>query len=140
MRYLLDTCVLSETVKKKPNPGVLSWLDAAEETTLYLSVITFGELQKGISKLPDSRRRKSLQTWMDEKLTERFGGRTLDIHRRVASRWGELSGNAERAGRKIPVLDGLLAATALEEGMTVVTENVARFRSTECAVVNPWER
>jgi predicted nucleic acid-binding protein len=127
-------------VKKNRILAFCPWLDAAEEATLYLSVITFGELQKGISKLPESRRRKSLQIWVDEKLTDRFGGRTLDIHRRVASRWGELSGNAERAGRKIPVLDGLPAATALEEGMTVVTENVEHFRSTECAVVNPWER
>jgi predicted nucleic acid-binding protein len=140
MRYLLDTCVLSETVKKKPNSGLVSWLDAADETALHLSVLTFGELQKGISKLPDSRRRRSLQNWVNEKLTQRFAGRTLGIDRRVASRWGELSGEAEKAGRKIPVLDGLLAATALEAGMTVVTENLEHFRLTECAILNPWER
>jgi predicted nucleic acid-binding protein len=140
MRYLLDTCVLSETVKKKPNPGMLSWLDSADETALYLSVISFGELHKGISKLPESRRRKSLEIWVNEELTLRFAGRTLDIDRRVASRWGELAGQAEKAGRPVPVLDGLLAATALEEGLTVVTENVEHFRRTDCAVFNPWER
>jgi predicted nucleic acid-binding protein len=140
MRFLLDTCVLSESVKKKPNAGVLAWLEAADESTLYLSVVTFGELQKGISKLPDSRRRKTLQKWVDENLTERFADRTLDIDRQVASRWGELTGNAEKAGKKIPVLDGLLAATALEAGLTVVTENVEHFRRTECSILNPWER
>lgn len=140
MRYLLDTCVLSEVVKKKPNGGVIGWLEAADELSIYLSVITFGELQKGISKLPESRRRKRLQAWVDEDLTERFSGRTLDVDRNVAGRWGEVSGRAERKGKRIPVLDGLLAATALEAGLTVVTENVQHFRHAECPVLNPWER
>lgn len=140
MRYLLDTCVLSEAVKKKPNQGVIDWLEAADELSLYLSVISFGELQKGVSRLPESRRRRSLQSWVDEKLAPRFGGRTLDIDRRVATRWGELSGRAEKKGKKIPVLDGLLAATALEAGLTVVTENEEHFRESECPVLNPWQR
>ncbi|MGH9318684.1 MAG: type II toxin-antitoxin system VapC family toxin [Vicinamibacteria bacterium] len=140
MKYLLDTCVLSELVKKKPNRGVIAWLETIDEISLCLSVVSFGELQKGISKLPDSRRRRTLQSWVDEELTLRFAGRTLDIDRRVASRWGELSGNAERKGRKIPVLDGFLAATALEAGLTVVTESVEHFGQTECSVLNPWER
>lgn len=140
MKYLLDTCVLSEAVKKNPNRGVIDWLEAADELSLYLSVISFGELQKGVSRLPESRRRRSLQSWVDEKLARRFGGRTLDIERRVATRWGELSGRAEKKGRKVPVLDGLLAATALESELTVVTENVEHFRESECPVLNPWQR
>jgi hypothetical protein len=138
--YLLDTCVLSELVKKKPNRGVLAWIEKAEELSLHLSVVTFVEIQKGIRKLGKSRRREKLQSWVDEDLTRRFAGRTLDVDRRVASRWGEISGKAERLGRKIPVLDGLLAATALEAGLTVVTENAEHFQETECPVVNPWER
>lgn len=140
MRYLLDTCVLSELVKPKPNSGVVRWMETAEELSLFLSVITFGELQKGISKLKESRRRKALQNWVDEELAGRFAGRILPIDRQVASRWGELSGNAERHGKKIPVLDGLLAATALEGGLTVVTENVGHFHASECPVLNPWHR
>ena len=140
MRYLLDTCVVSEMVKPKPNPGVIGWMETAEELSLYLSVVSFGELQKGVSKLKESRRRKNLQIWVDEELTGRFAGRVLDIDRAVASRWGELSGNAERIGKKIPVLDGLLAATALEGGLTVVTENVRHFHATECSIFNPWQR
>lgn len=137
---LLDTCVFSELVEAKPNRGVVAWMEAAEELSLYLSVISFGEIQKGIGKLKESRRRKNLQIWVDDALTQRFAGRVLDIDRAVASRWGELSGNAERMGKKIPVLDGLLAATALEGGLTVVTENVRHFHATECSVLNPWER
>ncbi len=89
MRYLLDTCVLSEVVKKKPNQDVIDWLDKQEETSLYLSVITFGELQKGISKLSHSRRRRKLEDWVGQSLAERFAGRILDVGFKVASRWGE---------------------------------------------------
>lgn len=140
MRYLLDTCVLSELVKKNPNGGVVGWLQEQEELSLYLSVITFGELQKGVSKLIKSRRRKKLQDWVDQDLASRFAGRVLDVDLGVATRWGELSGVAEKVGRRVPVLDGLLAATALERELTVVTENVQHFQATECSYVNPWER
>ena len=140
MRYLLDTCVLSESVKKNPNRGVIGWLKKQEELSLYLSVITFGELKKGVSKLIESRRRKKLQEWIDQELASRFAGRVLDVDLGVATRWGELSGVAEKVGRRVPVLDGLLAATALERELTVVTENVQHFRVTECSYFNPWER
>ena len=139
MRYLLDTCVLSEVVKKKPNQGVVDWLENQEEISLYLSVVTFGELQKGINKLSQSRRRKTLQEWVDQNLSRRFADRILDVDLRVAVRWGELSGGAERSGRKIPVLDGLLAATALEFGLTIVTANIRHFESTDVPWLDPWQ-
>ncbi len=139
MRYLLDTCVLSEVVKKKPNQGVVDWLENQEEISLYLSVVTFGELQKGINKLSQSRRRKTLQEWVDQNLSRRFADRILDVNLRVAVRWGELSGEAERSGRKIPVLDGLLAATALEFGLTIVTANIRHFESTDVPWLDPWQ-
>jgi len=140
VRYLLDTCVLSELVKKKPNEGVVGWLQNQEELSLYLSVITFGELQKGISKLVESRKRKKLQDWIDQDLASRFEGRVLDVDLGVATRWGELSGAAEKVGKRVPVLDGILAATALERELTLVTENVRHFQATECSYFNPWER
>ena len=139
MRYLLDTCVLSEVIKKKPDNTVVDWLDKQEETTLYLSVITFGELQKGISKLSQSRRKKELQDWVDQNLAIRFAGRILDVGHQVAVRWGDLSGTAERAGRNVPVLDGLLAATALELGLTVVTRNGKHFEMTGVPWLDPWQ-
>ena len=112
MGYLLDTCALSKSVTKKPNGAVVEWMEQGEELSLYLSVITFGALQKGISKLIESRRRQKLQDWVDQDLASRFAGRILDVDRRVATRWGELSGKAEKVGRRVPVLDGLLATTA----------------------------
>jgi predicted nucleic acid-binding protein len=137
VRYLLDTCVLSEVVKKKPNQIVADWLDQQDETSLYLSVITFGELQKGISKLAQSRRRRKLEEWVDQSLAERFAGRILNVDFKVASRWGEISGKAEKAGRTVPVLDGLLAATALEFGLTVVTGNPKHFEVTGVPWLDP---
>jgi len=138
VRYLLDTNVLSEVVKKKPSRVVIDWLGRQQETSLYLSVITFGELQKGINKLAQSHRRKKLQDWVDQNLAERFAGRIFDVDIRVAVRWGEISGTAEKVGKKVPVLDGLLAATALEFGLTVVTGNVEHFEVTGVPWLDPW--
>jgi predicted nucleic acid-binding protein len=137
VRYLLDTNVLSEAIKKKPNQGVIDWLDSQEETSLYLSALTFGEVQKGISKLVHSPRRKRLQDWVDQELAGRFSGRILDVDLRVALRWGVISGKAETAGRRVPVLDGLLAATAQEYGLTVVTGNAQHFEVTDVPWINP---
>jgi predicted nucleic acid-binding protein len=139
VRYLLDTNVLSEVIRKKPSRAVIDWLDRQEETSLYLSVITFGELQKGINKLAQSRRRKKLQDWVEKNLAERFEDRILDVDLRVAVRWGEISGTAEKVGKKVPVLDGLLAATALELGLTVVTGNVEHFEVTGVPWLDPWQ-
>ena len=140
MRYLLDTCVISEVIKKEPHQAVVSWLEKQDEISLYLSVITFGELQKGISKLGKTRRRQRLQDWVDQDLAARFAERILDVDRPIAARWGELSGTAEKTGKKIPVLDGLLAATALELGLTLVTRNVQHFETTGVPWVDPWEQ
>lgn len=139
MRYLIDTCVISEIVKRIPERKVLDWVRSRDEGSLHLSVLTIGEIQKGISKLRDARKAKHLQKWIDEDLRKRFAGRILGISLEVAFRWGVISGSAERDGRKIPVIDGLLAATALESGLTIVTRNVDHLRGTGAAVLNPWE-
>ena len=96
MRYLLDTCVISEMTKKRPSAKVLTWLDAQEELTLFLSVITLGELQKGVSKLPTSRKRGRLQQWVEQDLTRRFTGRILVVDLEVTMRWGAITATAER--------------------------------------------
>ena len=138
MRYLLDTCVISEVTKPRPTARVLTWLDIQEELSLFLSVITFGELQKGISKLPASRKRRQLQQWVDRELTRRFTGRMLGIDREVALRWGAMAGAAEQRGQPLPVLNGLLAATALAGGLTLVTRNTAHMQATGVALFDPW--
>jgi predicted nucleic acid-binding protein len=135
---LLDTCVISEPTKKRPSGKVLTWLDVQEELGLFLSVLTFGELQKGISKLPRSRRRSQLQQWVAQDLPRRFSGRILPIDLEVATHWGMMSGEAERAGHPMPVLDGLSAATAVVAGMTLVTQNTPHMAHTGAAVFDPW--
>lgn len=138
MRFLLDTCVISEVTKPKPSPEVVTWLDRQMELSLFLSVITIGELQKGISKLPDSRKRQQLQEWVDQDLTRRFTGRVLEIDRDIATRWGTIAGESEQQGVKIPVLDGLLAATAIVHGLTMATRNTSDMMSTGVTLFNPW--
>lgn len=121
MSYLLDTCVISELVKKTPRREVVEWVDAQEESTLYLSALTIGEIEKGIIKLPASARKTRLATWVRRDLPARFGGRVLPIVERVATRWGMITGESERRGLPLPVIDSLIAATAFVHDLQVVT-------------------
>lgn len=138
MKYLLDTCLISELVKKEPNPAVVSWLDGQDEQTLRLSVLNLGELQKGISKLTDGVKKDQLQTWVSVNLAERFSGRILDLDLDTALCWGKLQGEAEQTGEKLPVMDSLIAATALAHGLVVVTRNVRDVERCGVSVCNPW--
>lgn len=139
MNYLLDTCVISELVKKKPNESVVAWIRRQQEERLYLSVLTLGELQKGITKIRDAKRKSRLQKWLDEDLELRFSGRILDLDRSVALTWGRIQGRAEVAGRMMPLIDGLIAATALSVDATVVTRNEDDLAPSGVRIVNPWE-
>ena len=139
MKYLLDTCLVSELVKKEPNPAVVSWLDEQDEQKLFLSVLNLGELQKGISKLPDGTKKEELQAWVALDLVERFTGRILEIDLETALCWGRLQGEAEQAGEKLPVMDSLIAATAAAHGLIVVTRNVRDIERCGVRVCNPWE-
>ncbi len=138
MKYLLDTCLISELVKKEPNPVVVSWLDEQDEQTLFLSVLNLGELQKGISKLPDGTRRDELLAWVAHDLVERFTGRILEIDLETALCWGKLQGEAEQTGEKLPVMDSFIAATATTHGLVVVTRNVSDIERCGARVCNPW--
>ena len=139
MKYLLDTCVISELVRKKADARVVKWLSDREEATLFLSVLTLGELEKGICKLPDGRLRRRLRDWVDHDLKRRFFGRILPVDADVADRWGRLSGEAEKKGQKVPVIDGLLAATALTRGLTLVTRDIKHVAAAATAIFNPWQ-
>jgi toxin FitB len=138
VKYLLDTCLISELVKKEPNPAVVNWLDEQDEQTLFLSVLNLGELQKGISKLPDGSKKNELQAWVALDLVERFTGRILEIDLETALCWGRLQGEAEQAGVKLPVMDSLIAATASAHGLIVVTRNVRDIERCRVRVFNPW--
>ncbi|MCB0037925.1 MAG: type II toxin-antitoxin system VapC family toxin [Anaerolineales bacterium] len=138
MRYLLDTCVISELVSKQPNPAVIGWIDQLEDERVYLSVITLGEIQKGVAKLPDSQRKELLERWLEEELLSRFQERILEIDLAVMRRWGKLCAQLDQVGRPMPAIDSLIAALALEHEMQLVTRNEADFQASGVALFNPW--
>jgi predicted nucleic acid-binding protein len=138
--FLLDTNIISELVKPKPEANVTEWIENTDESLLYLSVLTLGEIRRGIAALPQSRRRATLEAWLDKNLRARFAGRILVIDQEVADRWGLLTAAAGNSGIVLPVIDGLLAATALEHNLTLVTRNTGQIPSMGVAVFNPWQK
>ncbi|MFZ6021118.1 MAG: type II toxin-antitoxin system VapC family toxin [Chloroflexota bacterium] len=140
MNYLLDTCVLSEFTRRQPEERVVRWLAQAEEDTLYLSVLSLGEIQHGIERLDDSPRKEVLRTWLVDELIPRFKGRILPLDIQTMIGWGELVAQLERQGRKIPVMDSLIAATALAHHLVLVTRNTADFLHCGVELFNPWEK
>ena len=136
--FLLDTNVISELVKARPDPTVTGWIDATDESLLCLSVLTLGEIRKGIVSLPDASRRVSLETWLDHELVLRFAGRILVIDQAIADRWGRIAAKAVARKSPLPVIDGLLAATAMQHNLTLVTRNTKDVAVTDVAVFNPW--
>ena len=137
--YLLDTNIVSETVKPQPNTKVLAWLESSEENLLHLSVLTLGEIRKGITSLPQSSRRVALESWLGHDLIVRFGGRILNVDRQVADRWGSIAAKATIAGRPLSTIDGLLAATAMHHNLILVTRNTKDVALTGIPVFNPWQ-
>ena len=135
MSYLVDTNVLSELRRRDPDPNVVRWLDGRPATTLYLSVLTLGELRKGIEALPEGARKRRLLDWLEVELPGFFAGRVLPIDSRVADRWGHL---LAQCGRPLPAIDSLLAATALIHGLALVTRNVRDFQYQGLVVIDPW--
>lgn len=135
MNYLLDTCVISELVAKEPDPQVVNRVDQIDDKHLYLSVITIGEIQRGIAKLPESHRKHRLEEWLQEDLLRRFQGRILPLSLDVMLTWGRLTAQ----GRTLPAIDSLIAATALHHQLCLVTRNVKDFDGTGVQLLNPWE-
>ena len=137
--FLLDTNCVSELVRVRPQPRVIEWFVATDERLLYLSVLTVGEIRKGLASLPQGKRRTRLETWLELELRARFAGRLLPIDEEVAHRWGLLAAQAKRRGKPLAVIDGLLAATALHHNLTLVTRNIGDFVDTQVPVLDPWE-
>jgi toxin FitB len=136
--FLLDTNIISELVKPKPESKVTTWIDSTDEGLLHLSVLTLGELREGIASLRDASRRVMLEAWLDSDLIPRFAERILPIDVAVADRWGRLAADAAAAKSPLPVIDGLLAATALDQDLTFVTRNTKDVTVTGVPVFNPW--
>jgi len=137
--FLLDTNCISELIRSRPEPRVMDWMRAADESLLYLSVLTLGEIRKGAAILPQSKRRTHLESWLEIDLQVRFSGRILGIDNAVSDRWGWLTAEAERKGKPLAAIDGLLAATALHHNLTIVSRNVSDFTSTRVPILNPWD-
>jgi len=139
MKYLLDTCVISEIFRPKPNKKVISWMKRQKENNLYLSVLTFGEMEKGIEKAPDILRKRSLKLWVEEDLKKRFKDRIIPVDLTVAAKWGTIQGAAELRGKPMPAIDGLIAVSALVYDCIVVTRNISDMKQCPVELLNPWE-
>lgn len=139
MKYLLDTCVISELIKPQPNRSVVSWLQSQTENDLYLSVLTFGEIEKGIEKAANKARKSKLKLWVEEDLKQRFKGRILAIDLDVCTKWGEIQARTELLGKPVPSIDGLIAISALVNNCIMVTRNVKDMQQSGVELFNPWE-
>lgn len=138
MNFLLDTNLVSEWVKPRPNPGVTAWLADVDEDRTYLSVVTITELRDGIERLAEGMRRKQLAEWLEEDLSLRFEGRVISIDARIADLCGAFLARGEAFGRRLEGMDGFIAATAELHGLTLVTRNTAHFKPIVSKVLNPW--
>jgi predicted nucleic acid-binding protein len=139
MNYLLDTNVISELISKRPDKKVVEWLDRLDPNTVYLSVITIGEIRKGIEKLAPSKRKDRVKEWLEGDLLLRFQGRILGITTEVMLIWGELTGRLEKDGRRITAIDSLVTAIALQGNYRLVTRNEHDFQNTGVTIINPWK-
>lgn len=137
MKYLLDTCVLSEFVKPAPNSAVLAWVDARAENELFVAAMTLAELRRGVAKLPVSRRKSELLVWLDQ-LQASLGKRVLPFTGDTSGYWGELCAQVEAMGKPMAAFDSIIAATAVEHGLALVTRNVRDFAAAPLMLINPW--
>ncbi len=139
MKYLLDTCVISELFKTKPNKNVINWVISNEEQDFYLSTLTFGEIHKGIEKQLSISRKIKLHQWVEHDLKERFKNRILPIDIDVAMIWGQIQVKAELDGNPMPAIDSLIAATGLTHDLIIVTRNISDMKQSGVPLLNPWE-
>jgi toxin FitB len=138
--FLLDTNVVSEWVKPRPDPGVITWLSDVDEDRVFISVITLAELRNGVASLPLGRRRDRLDIWLSHDLPTRFAERILPVDSLIADSWGRISATAKNAGLSIHAMDAFLAATAHVHQLTLVTRDIADFNGTETPILCPWSK
>lgn len=138
MNFLLDTNLVSEWVKPRPNPGVIAWLSGVDEDRAFISVVTLAELRYGVERMPAGTRRKNLDRWLEQELPLRFEGRILTVNSLVADTWGKVVARSESVGRPLGAVDAFIAATANIYQLQLVTRNVSDFRAVVKTIVNPW--
>ena len=137
MRILLDTCVLSELIRPKGNPAVRKAVESLNEDEIFVSVLSIGEITKGIALLKEGRKRRSLEAWRQD-LERDCADRLLPVDLETSRIWGEMTAAAQRAGRPVAATDGLIAATALRHGLGIMTRNTGDFKPTGVLLINPW--
>jgi len=140
VNYLVDTSVVSELTKPNPNLAVVGRLKSIENHRLFLSVITLGELEKGIARLPDSNRKEQLTNWLEQQLISQFEGRLLGFGQDCARRWGRIQEQSGAQGNSLPAIDSMIAATALVHDLVVITRNGTEIERCGAKVLNPWPR
>ncbi|MCP4922988.1 MAG: type II toxin-antitoxin system VapC family toxin [bacterium] len=138
MRVLLDTCVISEIKRKRPNHDVRNFIEGLPSKDIYLSVITLGEIEKGIQLLKESDRKTSLSRWLSS-LENQYAHRILPVDIEISRIWGQITAQAHLKGKVLSVSDGLIAATAICNGLRLATRNVSDFENTPAFIVNPWD-
>ncbi len=139
MAYLLDTCTISEMISVRPNGNVLKWFESQSEKTLYLSIITIGEIEKGIYQLPQSKKRLRLETWLFDELAPSFQNRLLGIDRKLMTAWAKMIAELKTKGMNRQSFDSVIEATALHHQLILVTRNVKNFKNSQVTILNPWE-
>ena len=137
--FLLDTNIPSELIRSRPEPRVGEWVYSQDEESLYLSAVSIGELRRGFVILPKGKRRTKWELWFEKDLMLRFRGRVLPVTYSIADRRGKLHGQRQLRGTALNMADGMIAATALEHNLTVVTRNVKDFAGLGVAILNPWD-
>jgi len=137
LKYLLDTCFVSELTKLQPDSGVIDWLQTVNAEDLYLSVISMGEIKKGIHKLPISKKKQTLLLWVETLLAE-YQDRILGLDLAVMENWSVMIANAEKSGQPVASMDSLIAATAYTHHLTLLTRNESDFVACDIALTNPW--
>jgi toxin FitB len=137
--YLVDTNIPSEFTRDQPEARVVQFIREAGQENLFLSVMALGEIRKGIDLLPISQKRTGLQDWLDIDVRAWFAGRILPVTEVIAERWGQLAAAAQKQGVTLAVVDGVIAATALEHDLTLVTRNTRHFTTLGVTLINPWE-
>ncbi len=138
MNYLFDTNVLSELTTKDPSVNVVAWVESIDQENIFLSVVAIGELKKGIEKLPGSRKKKDLLSWLENDLLIRFRERIIPLDLPVMLVWGKMVAELEKVGTPLPAIDSLLAASASQRGLTLVTRNTKDFEPAGIPLINPW--
>jgi toxin FitB len=139
LSYLLDTCVISEFIKPHPEPKVVDWLNTTDPDQIFLSAVTIGEIQFGISNRPPSNRRTELEIWLNESLFPQFTNRILTLDADIFLTWGQMTAQQRQQGKPMSVMDSLIAAVASQHRMVLVTRNISDFSATGLSLLNPWE-